>query len=554
MSVAKESNYQQKRNKSQAEKTEENNKEREKQQAEEFLKTIRSDVNKRMEAAAGVIKKVSNKLAKNPAYTTFLEFRMNDLVVNCCSNDVNKNLLMSFENSKNGSGQANSFNIRIAYSPQLGEGFNISKIDNALTKGTRDGYTMSSRYCTLTYGYGDSVNLRTITYTGMVIDYTCDIQDSMLVYDISGYSGITMWTESKTALSVNGASTSSKIKPTAAVKYLVNQYLGEKSSISTKPYQIIFDDNVEDSDVEVELPASLDKNIGKAITDILNKAVAKVDKDKMDKGEEVSAADKHIYYWYISDQVSDDKYAGTIFVTCYSATELKEQKASASAVFNWMSPGADGEVNHIVQSFRPEFKGSVLLSLAAQQLNNAYRFDNNAELFNKLTQLPEGATVGNVISKEKATEYLTKQSKLMTDESLFTGSFFMDNTGLLQMCQSSLAPVVGGDKETVNMNIEATKSTWAKELQYPYNASMVTAGIPCEIPITGVIRIVPMIYGQPHFSAGNYLVKSTRDIINTNGWFTTEWDLQKIDMIVPMPTDEKPTGDKPKSDGGGNED
>lgn len=536
MSVAKESNYQQKRNKSQAEKTEENNKEREKQQAEEFLKTIRSGVNKRMEAAAGVIKKVSNKLAKNPAYTTFLEFRMNDLVVNCCSNDANKNLLMSFENSKNGSGQANSFNIRIAYSPQLGEGFNISKIDNALTKGTRDGYTMSSRYCTLTYGYGDSVNLRTITYTGMVIDYTCDIQDSMLVYDISGYSGITMWTESKTALSVNGASTSGKIKPTAAVKYLVNQYLGEKSSISTKPYQIIFDDNVEDSDVEVELPASLDKNIGKAITDILNKAVAKVDKDKMDKGEEVSAADKHIYSWYISDQVSDEKYAGTIFVTCYSATELKEQKASASAVFNWMSPGADGEVNHIVQSFRPEFKGSVLLSLAAQQLNEAYR------------------SLSTTSERDSEGRQLVAKGTAMTDESLFTGSFFMDNEGVIKKCMSSLAPVVGGDEETVNMNIEATKSTWAKELQYPYNASMVTAGIPCEIPITGVIRIVPMIYGQPHFSAGNYLVKSTRDIINTNGWFTTEWDLQKIDMIVPMPTDEKPTGDKPKSDGGGNED
>ena len=57
---------------------------------------------------------------------------------------------------------------------------------------------------------------------------------------------------------------------------------------------------------------------------------------------------------------------------------------------------------------------------------------------------------------------------------------------------------------------------------------MVTMGIPCEIPITGLIKVVPLIYGKPHFSAGVYMVLGVRDTITSGGVFSTEWELLKM--------------------------
>ena len=475
------------------------------------LESTRSGIKAKMSAASSVITEVSRKLRDDPIYSTYLRFKMNDLEIISTSTDPNQNLLMSFTNKKNGSGYANSFNLRIAYAPNTGEDFDINKIDNALAKGIRDnGYEMSSRYCEIQYGYGDTTDLRTVTYTGLVMDYTSEIQNGMLVYDISGYSGLVLWNESKDPITYDAsiAEADGTVKPTLAFKSIVNSYLRSKDkSIIAKPYDIKFDDNVEGSDAPVSLPASLDKNVGKALDDILKKAVLQSDYDKMETDS--NSQPSTVYTWFISDEVTDpENYpGGTIWVVMFNKNQIKEAD-DASIVFNWMSPGGDDEVNHIVIDFKPEFNGSVLLSKAADILNP------------KVEITAEDGTVSQ------------KQDSDATDQSLYDGSYFMNNKGQLEKCAKTNAPIPGGEKKIVNVNVASHSSNWISELNYPYKASMLTMGIPCEIPITGTIKIIPMIYGQPHFSNGIYMVLGTTDEINNGGGFTTSWELMRTDKVV----------------------
>lgn len=510
-------------------KIEENKKKAEEKAAEEAAKeaeeakaaaerkeSMRSEISAKMAEVANTIKAVSNKFRDNPTYATYLRFSMNNLVIETTSTDNNKNLLMSFTNNKNGSGYANSFSLRIAYAPNVGEDFNINRIDNAIVRGTQLGFEYSSRYCQIQYGYADEIGeeLKTVTYNGLIMDYTSEVQDGMLIYDITGYSALVMWNESKKAIAVDksNADTEGLLQPTKAFRSIVEKYLQTSSdSVTQKPYALQFDDNVEGSDAPVDLPASLDKNVGKALDDILKKAVLQADYDKLTEDASATNANPTTYSWFVSDVATSDDYAGTIWVVMYNKEQLKKQNADANLVFNWMSPGADGDINHIVIDFKPEFKGSVLLAQAAKKLN-------------------------------KKLEITGEDGELITptDEGLYTGSYFTDNDGKLHKCQDTDSPISGGDISTVVVNTESNNSKFIQELTYPYKASMVTMGIPCEIPITGIIKIVPMIYGQPHFSNGNYMILSNTDEISSNGNFTTSWDLMKIDISVDNTSEEPP--------------
>ena len=483
--------------------------------AAERKESMRSEISAKMAEVANTIKAVSNKFRDNPVYATYLRFSMNNLVIETTSTDNNKNLLMSFTNNKNGSGYANSFSLRIAYAPNVGEDFNINRIDNAIVRGTQVGFEYSSRYCQIQYGYADEMGgeLKTVTYNGLVMDYTSEVQDGMLIYDITGYSALVMWNESKKAIAVDKSNAvDGLLQPTKAFRSIVEKYLQTSTdSVTQKPYQLEFDDNVEGSDAPVDLPASLDKNVGKALDDILKKAVLQADYDKLTQDASATNDNPTTYSWFVSDVATSDEYAGTIWVVMYNKEQLKKQNADANLVFNWMSPGADGDINHIVIDFKPEFKGSVLLSQAAKKLNKKLEITGE-----------DGETI------------------TPTDEGLYTGSYFTDNDGKLQKCQDTDSPISGGDVSTVVVNTESNNSKFIQELTYPYKASMVTMGIPCEIPITGIIKIVPMIYGQPHFSNGNYMILGNTDEISSNGNFTTSWDLMKIDISVDNTSEETP--------------
>lgn len=569
------------------------------------------DIDYKMQAAGKVIKAVNKKFQNNPVYTSYVEFVINGLHLSTVSQNVDENIVMSLLNEKNGSGEANKFTIQIAYSPLSNTEFDINKIDNAIlasaytTKDNlvKNAVTGTSRYCALRYGYGDENNdlYRTPWYFGMVLDYSVEFQDGMLIYTITGFSGLTVLKESKDPLvleipksaqddseTTEGETTDSNVegveagqdtatptsttqtvtvKPTEAVELLVRKYLqggidtsedkdkgveinGTLVKVKRQPlssdvcYDIKYIGDTRGSDQPVVLETQIDKNPAQAITDILGKAILSDDYkaivkqketsennsggeapedesgedyvpiDTSDLDEEVAAElnalDKTYYSWFISDTNNENpKFpSGTIYVYKNNPIDSKNKQADVDLVFNWMSPGKGaGDLDHMVLSFKPEYKGSVGLAV----MNKLALSVVNDETKEEIEKNAEEKTAGEKISE------------------VFNGAFTVDNMGRLKRTENSISPPVGGDMATVLASIEQEKSSWAEAVQYPYTATLVTLGIPCEIPITGRIKVVPMIYGKPHASAGVYMVLGIRDMITTAG-FQTEWELMKIEI------------------------
>ena len=70
--------------------------------------------------------------------------------------------------------------------------------------------------------------------------------------------------------------------------------------------------------------------------------------------------------------------------------------------------------------------------------------------------------------------------------------------------------------------------TWSQAVNnLAYTASLTMIGLPCEVMINTVIKIVPLIYGVQHFSAGYYVVTGVTDEISQNG-YTTQISLMRL--------------------------
>lgn len=467
------------------------------------------------------IRDVCNMLKENPVYSIFIEFTMNsdNLKVSTISTNTKENIVMSLQNDKNGTGKANQFTLTIAYAPQVDSEFDINAIDEAITKANDPEQKAQLRYCTLQYGYANKsgATYRSPLYRGMVLNYNCEIQDGILIYTITGYSGMSTLKESKEALAIHtGVKTDDgKIRATQAARQLVEMYLqagrtdkvlvADTSAVENEEgeeeqkaettmeldrtpldpsisYELTWGDkDVLDSDVEVEIPAQLDKNPASALTDILNKARAQKDQDTLDESQSVSPTEKTTYGWYISDVSSDPETypSGSICIYRRDPVDIEKQKeVSSELVFNWMSPGTDDQSNHFVISFKPEYEGSVLMAIAS----------------------------GKAINSK---------------------SFYQNNDGVVISTENSIAPPVGGSDDAVILTAEQEKASWADKVQYPYNATLITMGVPAEIPILAKIKIRPLIYGKEHHSGGIYMVRKITDILDASG-FRTTWELTKV--------------------------
>ncbi len=156
-------------------------------------------------------------------------------------------------------------------------------------------------------------------------------------------------------------------------------------------------------------------------------------------------------------------------------TKFDTDSYSTPIVFNWMS-----KTDNIILNFKTDFKGSVLMSM---------EYDNDD--FPRYGIDSSGTPTTNV--------------------------------------QTNLTPTAGDatpDDDKSNMTY------WAKAAQNTaYKATLLTMGIPEDIPITTRIKIVPLIYGIAHHSQGVYRIVRSTDTIDSGG-FTTSFDLIKIPNIA----------------------
>lgn len=502
--------------------------------ADQWVATQMADVKNKLN-------KIRNMLTRNPNYSVYIEFAMNSLLVCTATSTSMNNLIMSLEVNNNGSGYANEFTLQIAWAPSVND--NCNWLEEKMLGGSYNGQNFSSMYCRLKYGYATDTGLQTRSFMGIVTDYTTDIQDSMIIYTITGYSSIIALNESKDPISIEMTEEEelSGIRPTEAVKRIVQKYLqgegtatasdseGNSVTITRCPvnkdikYDIKFLGDCYRKDNLTVLTTQLDKNISQAISDILNKAVDERQANESEQEDKnISNLNRSYYSWFMDDTATkntetNEEFTGTIYV--YRLTAEQRKNANATIVFNWMAPG-NSSYDWFVKTFRPEYKGNVLLSIASDILNPKVVSPSGSSGGSKDGDDGEGST---------ETPDIPETGEM---QKAFNGSYYLDNKGKLCTTQKSISPPIGGTAAAANSSIEQERSTWLTDVQYPYKATLTTLGVPTTIPITGIIEVIPIIYTTPHHSKGKYLITATKDILNSSIGFETTWELMKMDTEI----------------------
>lgn len=583
-----------------------------------------------MTTVKSTVAAVASKFKASPMYTTFIEFEINGVKIRT-SNDPSESIAMSLVNKRNGSGEANTFTLIVAFAPNFSTNFDPNSFEIALM-GDAGQFVASedpTNYlkCKLQYGYGDSISLRTACYEGLLLDYECDCQDGILIYTLTGYSGLSTYTETRDALTlteiveafteddgegegeegeetpegedveaggdvpvennppeartptggegegedsgegegeegeegeedtedssveaptaVDEARTKVKAQPTVAAQYIIEKYLPEYTCMFGK----IANESVLGSDESTELTTQLDKNPMKALTDILNKAVHKEQAKSLKENKTIPNDRKIKYSWFVSDDVSDGNKP-KICIYAYDPSTVAE--AQAAFTFNWGQSITEG-YNGLVLSFKPNFKGSSLLGLW-----NLYK----SELASNLQEGDGGEGEGgesegggesgvnagisaeapssggsNDSSGESTGEVTEEIAEQRTSDTVTgIGTYFLKDDGSIGVAEETSAAISGGDFDTVTANIEQLRSSWIDAVQFPYGATLTTMGIPCEIPISGVININAFVgynssmRSRIHHTSGNYMVQSVEDTIDASG-FRTQWNLFKLNTL-----------------------
>lgn len=464
-------------------------------------------VSELMKNVARYVSLVDTKFNSNRAmYTMYLRFTINDTVlVDTTSPDIVSNCLLSFTHDQNGSGQANQFTLQIIFRPNERNLKAITTIDKILTDNLKIQQAsneqqlkdMVSLYknCTFQYGYGDD-NIRSPEYTGQVMDFECDVENGNLVYTITGYAGLYAGKEVK-------LSTKHEYCYDDAGAEILNPLHFINRIIDVEPafqnngeplFKVIFLDQCDKdaSSTDTEFRQFTQKNIFQVISDILNCTVSKSEQQTIEgtgsvptdgstgpvqpkDGQIMNANQKEVFSYYVSTNLEDGAKCGTIYIYKTlnpNSEEAKNITPNLQIPFTWFGP-SDGAVNHIVKKWKPQFKGSVLFALA-----------------------------------------LNEQA---TKEEFYT----MDQDGNVLQVKG-----LGAAKQGVNADNSAITNTlqeyarWAFRTQYPYEATMTTIGLPCEIPMTGTMRIKPLMYGTEHHSGGIYMCLGKKDTISSSGFYT----------------------------------
>lgn len=465
-------------------------------------------VSELMKEVAKCVSKVDTKFNLNRAvYTMYLYFEINEeVLVDTLSSDIISNCLMSFTHEQNGSGQANQFTLQIIFRPNERNLKSITTVDRILTDNLKIQQASDEtqlkdvislyKNCKFQYGYGDDSNLRSPEYVGQVMDFDCDVENGNLVYTITGYAGlyagkeIKLSTKDEYCYDADGAEILNPL-------HFINRIIDVEPAFQNngKPlFKVVFLDQCDKdaSSTDIEFRQFTQKNIFQVISDILNCTVSKTEKQTIEgsdgtsdesttestqskDGQIMNVNQKEVFSYYVSTSLEEGAQCGTIYIYKTlnpNSDEAKNITPDLQIPFTWFGP-SDGAINHIVKKWKPQFKGSVLFALA----------------------LNEQA------SKE---EFYT-----------------MDQDGNILQVKG-----LGAAKQGVNADNSAITNTlqeyarWAFRTQYPYEATMTTIGLPCEIPMTGTMRIKPLMYGTEHHSGGIYMCLGKKDTISSSGFYT----------------------------------
>ena len=455
-------------------------------------------------------------------YTMYMKFFVGaygqgqQLLVDTTSKDWMENCFIDFTHEKNGSGMANQFTLTCMFKPndrgvQSALEFesklltvSASQIVDKNKNVTRD----LVGCCEFQYGY-DNLGILSPIYTGMITGYTSKIENGNLRFTIKGVSNAFLALERRLSTKPEYIEGCDENTPFLFLEHIVEQeFYGV--------YEIKYCGGVKDSNPHCATDDFMhfsQKTFFQVVQDTLAAALSNDDNPKSNtnnKQEEninnaieesgnlkSSPIDKQIYTFFIDDTEEAKKDAkvsgGIIWISLMtkpgSSTDATNYKSYIS--FNWFGTNGTG-INHLVKDWNPEYDGTVLMTLAY------------------------------ALEHEKIKEYLVmdKDGNLVN-----TTSIGASRVGLLDQ---------GGGEKILNIALEY--DNWSRATQYQYKANMTLIGIPCEIPLLGVINIqANLVYGsttEPHHSSGDYMILKITDKMNSGGFWTS---LELFKVNVPNP-------------------
>lgn len=281
-------------------------------------------------------------------YVPWIKLQIGNFV---CDTAADKdNLFISIQNVKNSGGLANNTTIVLAYVPSANVGIDnlgddIDRIDMILG---------GSREKTIKFQYGYTYpNLKSPEYEMIILSYSVEIQNSVLIYTINAKSSLEKYTNVKA--SIEGFK---EKKPTEVFEIVFNRYL------KAEGYTIDWN-NVKGTDNIVdEINGANDVNIFEYLKSILEIATYEGDKD------DTKDTDRSIYTFSFNN---DSKKKQVIVNRLTSKTTNK--KSSDRIVFDWMTGKDD-----IVLNFTTSFNGAVMMTKAyAEEFSQTNLFNLNEE-------------------------------------------------------------------------------------------------------------------------------------------------------------------------------
>lgn len=411
------------------------------------------------------VKNVADALSGSK-YAPYIEFDCGGLTF---ATHRNTDYFMQMSITYTGAGEANKFNLSIAYTPKPGQDPNF--IDKALA-----GVVNDTIPCHIRFGYSGAIAYELLSpkYECLVLGYNIQLRDNMIYYNLEVISSCMKYRElrfdfplsywRKGEVDENG--NYAPANPIKVIKQTFTVCLKDEGQV-VSDYHILYDDIVESMVEDMPLAPMEHASVFEYVDTILSQI-----KDK--------ESDEAIYWYSVCDIEGHKSITihrtinGYEDYTSKYLKNLEQQKDSQSLfTFDWGGNPRDKSKNTLIQAFETEYKGVVNLAM-------------DSEIFKQRVAIN---------SKGKAVSVTSPNDVDVGDYA--------------------------------EMDARTSARWWTEMTNYAYGASLEIQGIPADIPIGVLITVRPLIYGQEHHTTGVYMIIGATTNI-TSGSFTTNLKLVKF--------------------------
>lgn len=506
--------------------------------------------NRKKTISKDAIKEVNDFIGNKHDVTPFIYFQVNNFELDTRDPDSRKHYAISLENKKTGVGSGNQFTLTIAYHRDFSDFKSANDLEKALAlledeegkeKNNELYHDVNTELfrkrerndCVLQYGYIDNSIEPTSKYTGKLLEYNVNVNKQIITYTLKGYTseqakiGNVNWypeiksTKEQFDYAVNG-------------KILVADEFLTRDEISTNLTEDNINEIIENLDKSYTGPIYM--NPIKALVafiydynyDLIDKNATKFEIDCSRVGGGIGTGQKEVIgesslinnlrpvtISLCRNQTPLD-YVKYLISMCVENTEedypLKYYKDKQNILDRWV---------YYIENNSEDNKIRIIIDLIS---SNKYN-DDTEYVF-------EGYTIDNNLLIDYSLNYDGTIALAVSDmlEEKETDHIYIDSYGAIRK-----SATITKDMFVEGAISEATvqaENTWLDKISVANNCTMTTFGLPFEIPVSTVVRVVFNLgnskgNNEYHHTSGRCFITGITDKIE-NSNFTTSFEMVRL--------------------------